>query len=708
MNRDKINGLKELQDFGLGDPDIKIAVLDGPVDLKHSCFNTHNGQLVPILDSQVNPSSKGRLAINHGTAVTSLIFGKHDSDVDGVAPGCSSILIPIYQDLANGGFSSATQVNLARAITLAIEKGADIINISGGQLSSSGEAEIFLKKAINDCHKAGVLIIAAAGNDGCRCLHVPAADQKVLAVGSTDESGDPTNMTNFGDQYLSNGILALGKNLKAAAPDEGFILTGGGTSFATPVVTGVVALLMSLQKKQGITPNPYVIKSILEQTATPCNTNSTKACKRFLRGTLNIPAAMEMISKNPGVMASGLDFIKCENKEKMEKETLKDTKPIAEEKNAAEVNPSCCSAPQPEEKTSDDELENNAIQAQSDDMTLKPSHDELNSQDIKSTEPKEEDVIPSSNIIPSTNINNQTQEKMENKSTFENSILPTTENVLSPSGEIDPSCGCDGNGEKASIVYALGTLDYDFGSESHKDSFLQSMGPLDPKKTFTASLIEYLKKHPYNIEELIWTLNIDLTPIYSLIPHGSHAAYGYDRLLQILENQENGKIQRISVPGVSKGSTTLLNGSKVTNLFPRLRGMYDWTTEALVSASTSGTKGSSKALAENVTSFLNRIYYKMRNLGVSSEERALNYAATDAFQVSTVFAQALKENLELNDISATKSPICRPGSDCYDVVLSFFNPKERLTQARKEFRFTIDVSDIVPVTVGEVRSWSVY
>ena len=55
-----------------------------------------------------------------------------------------------------------------------------------------------------------------------------------------------------------------------------------------------------------------------------------------------------------------------------------------------------------------------------------------------------------------------------------------------------------------------------------------------------------------------------------------------------------------------------------------------------------------------------------------------------------------------------KSPICRPGSDCYDVTLSFFNPKERLTVARKEYRFTIDVSDVVPVTVGEVRAWSVY
>jgi cyanobactin maturation PatA/PatG family protease len=227
--------------------------------------------------------------------------------------------------------------------------------------------------------------------------------------------------------------------------------------------------------------------------------------------------------------------------------------------------------------------------------------------------------------------------------------------------------------------------------------------PHDP-----AALLAYLSENPWDAEEIIWTLNIDSTPIYRLIPNGPHSTIGFERVREFLESQQNGNIQRVSIPGIASRTTTLLNGAKVTNVYPRLRGMYSWTTEALVGATTSGKKGSTKALAENVSNFLNQVYYKMRNLGVSAEERALNYAATNAFQVSSVFAAALNENLELDDISATKSPICRPGSDCYDVVLSFFNPKERLTVARKQYRFTVDVSDVVPVTVGEVRSWSVY
>ena len=52
-----------------------------------------------------------------------------------------------------------------------------------------------------------------------------------------------------------------------------------------------------------------------------------------------------------------------------------------------------------------------------------------------------------------------------------------------------------------------------------------------------------------------------------------------------------------------------------------------------------------------------------------------------------------------------KSHFCRLDSDCWDVKLKFFDP-ENSRRAKKLFRFTIDVSDIIPVTLGEVRSWS--
>ncbi len=99
------------------------------------------------------------------------------------------------------------------------------------------------------------------------------------------------------------------------------------------------------------------------------------------------------------------------------------------------------------------------------------------------------------------------------------------------------------------------------------------------------------------------------------------------------------------------------------------------------------------------------MYYDLRNLGATSHDRALNFAATNAFQAANTFASAVAAGMALDTIAVEKSPFCRMDSDCWDVRLRFFDP-ENSRRARKVFRFTIDVSDILPVTLGDVRSWS--
>ena len=728
----KFSGLSALRALTIGNPQIKIAVLDGPVDLEHPCFNTSGNSLEPFAYDRVQPSASVGLAKNHGTAVCSLIFGKPGSMVEGVAPGCSGLIIPIYSENDKGEFTSASQAGLAAAINTAVEKGANIINISGGEFSKYGDAEFLLKKAIDDCYKAGVLIVAATGNEGCRCLHVPAADNQVLAVGSMDENGNPTPETNFGDHYKVNGIIAPGKNLTAALPGGKIFTTNGATSYATPVVSGVVGLLMSLQLQRGLKPDAYVIKSILESTAIPCSGTGGIDCNRFLRGKLNLPAAIKAISNNPGILASGTELY-TQPKNTVMPHALKTTTDeivLSSLPEIQEVFPSdmqkeiALETQLPAAETAviaDNPVATDNIPAVTPSSAVMEVVDVLQvNEQPDSLSRHGPSINPSDEASTASDLNNSNQsikilnsQTMEQNTANQNTEVPVLHEVITdtgainPSGEIDPSdCGCGGGKADApAIVYALGNISYDFGSEAHRDSFVQSMGGANPNDP--AAILKYLKANPQDAEELVWTLNIDATPVYAIYPTGNHGHLVYAKLREYFEQQQNGTIQRISVPGQSKGSTRLLMGHTVSNLFPRQRGMFSWTTEALVSAAT-GAKGSARALAENVTNFLNRIYYQMRNLGITPQERALNYAATNAFQISSVFASALKENLELNDISAVKSPICRPGSDCYDVTLSFFNPKERLTQARKEYRFTVDVSDVVPVTVGEIRTWSVY
>jgi len=280
-------------------------------------------------------------------------------------------------------------------------------------------------------------------------------------------------------------------------------------------------------------------------------------------------------------------------------------------------------------------------------------------------------------------------------------------------GRITPSeCACGGG--SASLVYALGQLDYDFGSEARRDSFVQNgiRDPHNPKQ-----LLAHLKENPSQATAVIWTLTQDATPIYAIHPAGPFAAETYQWLQENLSGQQDDGVERVSIPGVASGKETLMNGQVVPVIYPELRGMYSWSTKALLTAVLGKPPAASAKEAERtayqrkeagVQNFLERVYDEMRNLGLTSQERALNYAATNAFQAGQVFQSAIEEQTQLDTIEVEKSPVCRPGADCWDVKLTFFNPARRFEQARKVYRFTVDVTDIVPVTVGTIRQWHIY
>ena len=103
--------------------------------------------------------------------------------------------------------------------------------------------------------------------------------------------------------------------------------------------------------------------------------------------------------------------------------------------------------------------------------------------------------------------------------------------------------------------------------------------------------------------------------------------------------------------------------------------------------------------------FLNRVYYDLRNLGKTSHDRALNFGVTNAFQAMQAFTDPLVRGMQLDSIHVEKSPFCRMDSDCWDVKLRFFDPENNL-RAKRIIRYTIDVSDLIPVTMGEPRTWT--
>jgi hypothetical protein len=95
-------------------------------------------------------------------------------------------------------------------------------------------------------------------------------------------------------------------------------------------------------------------------------------------------------------------------------------------------------------------------------------------------------------------------------------------------------------------------------------------------------------------------------------------------------------------------------------------------------------------------------------VGISPQNRALNYSAMNAHNTKQIFRDMSAQGKRLDTIEVDRTVICRPESDCWDVTYRFFDPTQVLTQARQVFQYTIDVSDLVPVTVGKLRSWQIY
>lgn len=252
-----------------------------------------------------------------------------------------------------------------------------------------------------------------------------------------------------------------------------------------------------------------------------------------------------------------------------------------------------------------------------------------------------------------------------------------------------------------SLVYALGVLDYDFGTAACRDGLIRAMAPASPYEPY--HLARYLNDYPQEIEHIIWVLSLEKTPLYVLRPVGSFASESYQEFWGFLNDQLVEGVERVSVPGVIRGQQSLLSGQRLPVVEPAAHGLYSWTTAALVESIYDSAAPA--ALVAATRNFLDRVYYQFRNPGQISRDRALNYAATNVFQASQAFQSALVQQMVLDRIAAEPSGVCRPDADCWDVQLTFIDPGQRLTRAAKVYRFTVDVSEVIPVPVGMVRSW---
>lgn len=237
--------LTPLMDRTGGRPEIAIGLIDGPVAISHPELVNQHIREVPGNRSSACTQANST-ACQHGTFVAGILSAKRGSLAPAICPNCTLLVRPIFDETkaANDEMPSATPEDLAQAILDCIEAGARVLNVSAALAQPSLNSERALEEALDQAAKHGVIVIAAAGNQGTLGSTAITRHPWVIPVVAYDLQGRPMGHSNLGNSIGRWGLGAPGDRITGLGAG-GKPLTLGGTSAAAPFVTGAIALLWS-------------------------------------------------------------------------------------------------------------------------------------------------------------------------------------------------------------------------------------------------------------------------------------------------------------------------------------------------------------------------------------------------------------------------------------------------------------------------------
>ena len=234
---------------------VKVGVIDTGVG-PHADLNVDAGSSRNTVTGE--PSADWQDGGTHGTHVAGIVGsnGVPGTGLRGMAPSVEMVSYRVFP--AAGG---ASNYAVLKAMIFAADSGCDIVNLSLG----GGPADPIVREAIDDAHHQGMLVVAAAGNDGRQPVNFPAAYRGVIAVSAMGREGTfPAGSLEEGevmrppdskvdpDEFLA-AFSNIGMQLNCTGPGVGVLSTlpnnlfgpMSGTSMAAPAVAGAAACLLS-------------------------------------------------------------------------------------------------------------------------------------------------------------------------------------------------------------------------------------------------------------------------------------------------------------------------------------------------------------------------------------------------------------------------------------------------------------------------------
>ncbi len=301
-----------------GSEDIIIAVVDTGVDYNHEDLRSRiwinkreipnnnidddgNGYIDDIIGWDFFDSPETKLKIDHidrdndpmdedghGTHIAGIIAGIPNNSIGiaGITWGCK--IMPL-----RAGSKILEDDDLASAIVYAVENGANIINMSWGDDNLS----FVIRDVTEYAYRKGCVLVGAVGNDDEQKIIYPANFNHVIAVGATNKADKKASFSNYGTGI---DILAPGERVFGTVPNNSYS-DWSGTSMATPIVSGVIALMLS--KRRGLTNQEIV--QILRQSADRIDEPKFERIGRVnaykaLLATLNITAKISSPQNESG------------------------------------------------------------------------------------------------------------------------------------------------------------------------------------------------------------------------------------------------------------------------------------------------------------------------------------------------------------------------------------------------------------------------